>query len=35
MWIEEVGKRYSAWKAGCTKAIAAEQALEDAWKELP
>lgn len=35
MWIEEAEKRYSAWKAGRSKVIAAEQALADVRKELP
>ena len=34
MWVEEAERRYSAWKAGRTKAIAAEQALAELRGEL-
>jgi hypothetical protein len=29
IWVEEAERRYSAWKAGRTEAIAAERALAD------
>ena len=35
MWIEEAERRYSAWKAGHSQGVAAEQALSDIRKELP
>jgi len=34
IWVEEAERRYSAWKAGRTKAIAAERALTDIREEL-
>ena len=33
-WVEEAEKRYSAWKAGRTEVIAAEQALAELRGEL-
>ena len=33
-WLEESERRYLLWKAGRTKTIAAEQALEEIRREL-
>lgn len=33
-WIDEAERRYAAWKAGRTQAVAAEQALSDIREEL-
>lgn len=35
MWIEEAERRYSGWKAGRSKGVAAERALAGVRKELP
>jgi len=34
IWLEEAEKRYSLWKAGRTKGVAAEDAFADIRKEL-
>lgn len=34
IWVEEAERRYSLWKAGHTKAVAAEHALADIRSEL-
>ena len=34
IWLEEAEKRYSLWKAGRTKGVAAEDALENIRREL-
>jgi hypothetical protein len=34
IWVEQAERRYSAWKAGRTKAIEAERALADIRGEL-
>lgn len=34
IWLEEAERRYSLWKSGRTKPVAAEDALADLRKEL-
>lgn len=33
-WVAEAGKRFSAWKRKTVKAVSAEKALRDMYKEL-
>ncbi len=34
IWLEEAERRYSLWKAGRTKGVAAENALAEIGREL-